>query len=188
MRCFIYARFGLLAGSGSSGSTAGGTCELNCADNSVLCVDEFEAFEVDFTYLKCFAKAEVVNVDDETFGNGGVGSAHFHLLHGEGELTTGFYTFCVAFEFHGNFDDYGLVFLHFEKVDVEDGVFNGVELDVFEDSGALFAVDVEFYSENVGGVDQLADCFVGYYEVVIRPLPAASSIVTTFSPSRSVPV
>ena len=49
---------------------------------------------------------------------------------GEGELTTGFHTFCVAFELHGNFDGYGLFGEHFEKVDVEDVVLYGVELEV----------------------------------------------------------
>ena len=120
---------------------------------------------MDVAYLEGFAQAEVVDVDDEAFGDCGVGSAHFQFLHGECEFTTGFHTFGVAFEFDGNFHNDGLFGEYFEKVDVEDVVFNGVELDVFDDSHAFFAVEVEFDGEDVGSIDEFANVVGCYSEV-----------------------
>ena len=145
--------------------TTGGTSELNGADNSVLGVHQFEAFEVEVADLEGLAEAEVVNVDHETLGDGGVGSFHANFLHRESELTTGFHTFGVAFELNGNFDGNGLLVVYFEKVNVEDGILYGVELDVLEHGHAFFAVNVEFDSEDIGSVDQLANGVVGYGKI-----------------------
>lgn len=64
---------GLLATSGAG--------ELNGANHSFFRCNEFETVEVEFANLKCFAKAEVVDVDDETLGNVFVKGFHFDFLH-----------------------------------------------------------------------------------------------------------
>ena len=61
--------------------TTSGTGELNGANNSVLCVHQFEALEVEVANLKCLAKTEVVDVDDNALGNCSVGSLNLNLLH-----------------------------------------------------------------------------------------------------------
>ena len=147
-----------------SGTTSG-TGELNGAYYSVLGVHQFEVVEVELANLEGLAEAEVVNVDDEAFGDGGVEGFHLEFLHRERELTTGLNTFGVAFELHGYFNNNGLVVVHLKEVDVEDGVLNGVELDVLEDSHALFAVEVELDGEDVGGIDELAHSVVRHNEV-----------------------
>ena len=48
---------------------------------------------------------------------------------------------------------------------MKDIVLYGVELKIFEDCHTFFAVDIELYSEDIGSVDQLTYCFVGYNEV-----------------------
>ena len=48
---------------------------------------------------------------------------------------------------------------------MEDAVLNGLELNVFEHSHALFTVYIKLDSEDVGGVDKLADSVVCYNEV-----------------------
>ena len=62
---------------------------------------------------------------------------------------------------------------------MEDGVFNGVELEVFEDCHALFAVDIEFDSEDFGGVNEFANAFVFYHEVSGDHTLAAVEILRT---------
>ncbi len=71
----------------------------------------------------------------------------------------------MAFELNGHFDDNGLLVVYFEEVDVENVVLDGMELEVLEDGVALFAVDFEFDGEDVGGIDELAHCLVGYGDV-----------------------
>ncbi len=115
--------------------------------------------------LKSFAESEIVDIDNHTFGDFGVDSLHFELLHRKSELTTGFHTFGVAFELNGNLNHYGLGVVHFEEVDVHHGVLNGIELDVFEDSHFLAAVEFEFNCEDVGSVDEFADSFLRHNEV-----------------------
>ncbi len=85
---------------GSSGTTCG-TGELNGANNRVLGIHQFKTVEVDIAYLHGLAKAEAVDIDNKTLGNGGIGSAHLELLHRQCELTTGLNTFGVAFELNG---------------------------------------------------------------------------------------
>ncbi len=161
----VYARCALMLRLLSVGlSTTGGTGELNGADNSVLGVHQFETVEVEFADLESLAEAEVVNVDNHTFGDFSVDSFHADFLHREVELTTGFHTFCVAFELNGNFDGDGLLVSHFEEVHVKDGVFNRVELDVLEDSHASFAVYSKLDSEDIGSVDEFADCVLSLYD------------------------
>ena len=104
---------------GSSGTTCG-TGELNGADNGVLGVHQFETVEVEFADLESLAEAEVVNVDNHTFGDFSVDSFHADFLHREVELTTGLNTFGVAFELYGNFNYNGLLVVNLKKVDVED--------------------------------------------------------------------
>lgn len=67
----------------SSGSlcTASGAGQLYCTYYGVLGVDQFKAFKVEVTYLKRFAKTEVVDVDDKTFGDVGVDGFNFEFLH-----------------------------------------------------------------------------------------------------------
>ncbi len=115
--------------------------------------------------LHGLAKAEVVDVDDQTFGNFGVAGSYFDFLHRKGELTTGFHTFGVAFDLHGYRHNHRLGFVNLEQVDVEDIVLNGVELHLAEHCGFLAAVIFEFDCENVGGIDELANGFVGDGEV-----------------------
>ncbi len=154
----------LLFGSCSSGTT-GSTGELYGAHNGVLGVYELKTFDVDVAYGERFAKSEVVYVDHQTLGDGGVECTHFEFLHRERELTTGFHTFGVAFELHGHFHNDGLAVVDLKEVHVEDGVFNGVELEVFENGHTFVAVDIKLYSEDIGSVDQLAHCVVGNNEV-----------------------
>ena len=71
----------------------------------------------------------------------------------------------MAFELNRNLDGDRLVVEYFEKVDVKDVVLYRVELDVLEDSVALLAVDSELYSEDVGGVHELAYILSLYNEV-----------------------
>ncbi len=149
---------------GSSGTTCG-TGELNGANNRVLGIHQFKTVEVDIAYLHGLAKAEAVDIDNKTLGNGGIGSAHLELLHRQCELTTGLNTFGVAFELNGHFDYNGLVFLHFEKVDVENGVLNRVELDILQDSHTGLTLYVELDSEDFGSIDELAHSLLRYYEV-----------------------
>ena len=120
---------------------------------------------MDFAYLHGLAEAEVVDVEHKALGDCGVEGFHAEFFHHERELTTGFHTFCVAFELNGHFHDDGLVFVHFEQVDVQDGVLHGVELYVFEHGHALVAVDVEFDGENFGSVDEFAHCLEANHEV-----------------------
>lgn len=115
--------------------------------------------------LDGLAEAEAVNVDDHAFGDFGVNGLHAELLHGEGELTTGFHTFGMAFDLHGHLDGHGLLVVYLKKVDVKDGVLYGVELDVLENGHALAAVNIKFDSEDVGSIDELAYCVLSNSEV-----------------------
>ena len=160
-----YVCLGLLAGSSGSLGTAGSTCELNGTNHSVLGVDQFETVKVEVADLESLAETEVVDVDDDALGNLCVDSLDFDLLHREGQLTTGFHTLGVAFEFHGNLDGDRLLVIDLEQVDVEDGVLHGVELDVLEHGIALLAVDVKLDSEDVGCIDEFADSLVGHSQV-----------------------
>jgi hypothetical protein len=147
-----------------SGTTSG-ACELNGANDSVLGVNEFKTFKVEVANLEALAEAEVVNVDNQTFGNVSVDGFNFELLHREAEFTTGFHTFGVADKFHGHFDHHGFLVRDFEEVEVEDAVFNGVELDVLEDSHFHLAVVRKFNSEDVGSVNKFANGVVSDNEV-----------------------
>ena len=120
---------------------------------------------MDIAYSHALAETEIINVDYKTLGDVGIIGADFELLHGEAEFTAGFHTSCMTFEFDGNLEYDGLFGEYLEKVDVEDIIGNGVELDVFYDSHTFFAVYVEFDSENIGSVDEFANGFVGYSEV-----------------------
>lgn len=153
----------LLLGSGSFGSsgTTGGAGELYGADYGFLGSNHFEAFEVEVANLKRLAETEVVDVDHQTLGDIGVDGLDFDFLHGQGEFTTGFHTFGVAFEFNRHRHNDGLVLLNLEEVDVEDIVFYRVELHLAEHCVLLLSVDVEFDGEDVGSVDELADSIVG---------------------------
>ena len=53
---------------------------------------------MEFAYLEGLAQTEVIDVDNQAFGNFGIGSLNLDFLHGEGQLTTGLDTFGVAFE------------------------------------------------------------------------------------------
>lgn len=48
---------------------------------------------------------------------------------------------------------------------MEDGVFYGMVLNLFEDSHLLLAVIVELYGKDVGCVDELANAFLSHGEV-----------------------
>ncbi len=156
---------GLFTGCCSCGGTTCGAGELNGAYDGFLGGNHFEAGEVEFANLEGLAEAEVVDVDNQTFGYFGIYSLYLDLLHGEGELTTSLHTFGVTFELHGNGDDNGLGIVHFEEVNVEDVVLYGVELHFAENSHFLLAVQVKFDCEDVGGIYKLAHCLVGYGKV-----------------------
>ena len=145
--------------------TTCGTGELYGADNGFLRGYHLEAGEVEFAYLEGLAQTEVIDVDNQAFGNFGIGSLNLDFLHGEGQLTTGLDTFGVAFELDGNLHYDGLVSLDFEQVDMEDGILYWVELYLAENSVLLFAVDIQVDNEDVGGVDQLAYSIVGEDQV-----------------------
>jgi hypothetical protein len=138
---------------------------LNCTNDSVLSVNEFEVIEVEVTNLESFAKAERVNVNNETFGDSSVNSFNAKFLHRESQFTTGFNTFSVAFEFNGNFDSNGFSVVNFEQVDVEDRILNGVELNIFEDSHTFLAVDIELDSEDIGSVNEFTNSVLRNNEV-----------------------
>jgi hypothetical protein len=140
-----------------SSGTASGTSELNGADNGVFGVDEFDAIVVEVADLESLAKAEVVDVNDYAFGDVGVDSFNFELLHRESQFTTGFNTFGVAFELNGNVNNDGFLVVDFEEVHVEHGVFYGVELYFAKYGFASFTVDVEFNDEYVGSIEKFAN-------------------------------
>ena len=71
----------LLAGSSGGSSTTSSTGKLNGTYYSVLGIHQFETFEVEVADLESLAEAEVVNVDNHTFGNLSVDSLNFELLH-----------------------------------------------------------------------------------------------------------
>lgn len=142
---------------GGSSGTTGSAGQLHGADNGVLGVHQFEFVEVEVANLHRLAKAEIIDIDYEAFGDIGIDSLNFQFLHREREFTTGLDTFGVAFEEHGNLDNDGLGVVDFEEVDVEDVILHGVELDVLEDSHALFAVDAEVDGKDIGRIDEFAD-------------------------------
>lgn len=158
-------KYCLLSGSSGSLGTAGGTCELNGTNHSVLGVHQFKTLEVEVADLESLAKAEVVDIDDHTLGNLCVDSLDFDFLHRESQLTTGLDTLGVAFELDRHFDGDGFLIVYFEQVDVEYGIFDRVELDVLEHCVAFFAVDIEFDSEDVWSVHELTDGIVGHSQV-----------------------
>ena len=149
---------------GSGGST-GCTGELHGANNSVLGVDKFESLEVEVANLKGLAQAEIIDIDNQTLGNFCVGCANLELFHRERKLTAGLNTLGVTLELNGNGDGYGLLGINFEKVDVEHIILYRMELDVFENSHALFAVYIELDCEYVGGIDELAYSLVCNCEI-----------------------
>lgn len=155
----------LFAGSLGGLLATGGTGELNGANHSLFRGDEFETVEVELADLEGLAETEVVDVDDETLGDVFVEGFYFHLLHREGELTTGFHTFGVTFELYGNSHYNGLILGNLKEVDVEDVVFYRVELNLAENGHLFGTVVVELDSEDVGGIDELAHSLVGYSEV-----------------------
>ncbi len=71
----------------------------------------------------------------------------------------------MAFEFDGYFHHDWLGIVDLEEIHVEDGILYRVELEVFEDGHAFLTVDIEFYSEDVGSVDEFANSIVRYNEV-----------------------
>lgn len=115
--------------------------------------------------MEGFAKAEVVDIDDETLGNLGVDSFNLEFFQGHSELTTGFNTFSVTFKFYGNRHNNGFVVGYFEQVEVKDIVFNRMELNLTENSHLFAAVIFKFDSEDVGSIDEFANSFVGYCKV-----------------------
>lgn len=148
-----------------SHSTTCSTGELNGADDSVLSVDDFETFEAEGTDLDGLTKTKLRNVDEELLGDLRVRSAYLELTHFEAELTPSLHTFSVTSEDDGNFYDDRLVSFYLEEVEVEDSVSDGVELEVFEDSLDLMAIDVEVDSEDVWRVDEVTYAILAYGEV-----------------------
>lgn len=148
-----------------SHSTTCSTGELNGADDSVLSVDDFETFEAEGTDLDGLTKTKLRNVDEELLGDLRVRSAYLELTHFEAELTPSLHTFSVTSEDDGNFYDDRLVSFYLEEVEVEDSVSDGVELEVFEDSLDLTAIDVEVDSEDVWRVDEVTYAILAYGEV-----------------------
>ena len=71
----------------------------------------------------------------------------------------------MADELDGNFDDNGLLVVDLEEVDVEDGVLDGVKLDVLEDGHLVLAVEFDVDSEDFGAVYEFADGVAGYDDV-----------------------
>lgn len=153
-----------LLGGGSSGTTCG-TGELYGADDSVLGVDKLETLEVEVADCHRFAETEVVDIDDETLGNIGIDSLYLELLHREAQLTAGLDTLGVALELDGNLDGDGLLVIDLEEVEMKDGILDGVELNLLEYGHLLGTVEIEFYSKDVRSIDELADGFVGDYEI-----------------------
>lgn len=148
-----------------SHSTTCSTGELNGADDSVLSIDDFEAFEAEGTDLDGLTKTKLRNVDEELLGDLRVRSAYLELTHFEAELTPSLHTFSVTGEDDGNFHDDRLVSFYLEEVEVQDSVSDGVELEVLEDSLDLTAFDVEVDSEDVWRVDEVTYAILAYGEV-----------------------
>ena len=71
----------------------------------------------------------------------------------------------MTLEVHGNLYNNGLVLAHFEQVDVQNSVANGVELQVLQDGLAGLSVVGQFDYINVGAVDQLANVGLVHYQV-----------------------
>ena len=148
-----------------SHSTTCSTGELNGADDSVLSVDDFEAFEAEGTDLDGLTKTKLRNVDEELLGDLRVRSAYLELTHFEAELTPSLHTFSVTGEDDGDFHDDRLVSFYLKEVEVEDSVSDGVELEVLEDGLDLTAFDVEVDSEDVWRVDEVTYAILAYGEV-----------------------
>ena len=116
---------------------------------------------MEVTYLKGLAKTEVIYVDNQTFGDFRVDGFHFQFLHRKSKLTTGFNTFGVAFNLDRNRHNHGLLVVHFEQVDVENIVFDRMELHLTEHCGLLLTLDIQLDGEDVGSVDEFANVVVG---------------------------
>lgn len=149
---------------GGSSATSG-TCELYGADDGVLGVDELEVVIVEVADLQSLAQTEVVNIDDNALGDLGVDSLNLELLHREGELTASLNAFGVAFNLDWYLDDDGLGVVDLKQVDVEESILYGLELQVLDDSHALYAVKLKLDGEHVGSIDELADSLGAYSEV-----------------------
>ena len=154
----------LSCGSGSSGTT-GGTCHLNADNDNLLGSNEFEALEGKFAALDALAELEVGDIDEELFGDGGIGSANIELADHGHQLTTGTYTGCEALGSNGNTHNDGLFVGNLVEVNVEHVVLYRVELDFAHYSLVFYTVDGNLNEVDVGSVDALVDFLVRNEEV-----------------------
>ena len=120
----------------------GTTCctgELHGAYYRVLGIHQLKSFEVQVAYCQGFAETQMVYVYYETLGYLFAQSLYLELAHRQCELTTGLNTFCMAFDLYRNLhnDRFARSYLH--QVDVEQSIFYGLELQVF-DYGSLFCL------------------------------------------------
>ena len=145
---------------GVSLSAAGGTGELNGANDGILGIDEFETLEVKFADLHALTKTKFVNVDLKAFGHCSIESLYFEALHCQAQFTTGLNTLGMTDELDRNLNNDRLGVVDLEEVDVEDVVLNGMELNIFQNSHSGLAVEVELDGEDVGSVDEFADSLV----------------------------
>lgn len=135
----------------------GGTGELYGTNHSVLGVHQLEALEVEIAHCHALAELQMVNVDHKTLGNLAAESFHFQLAHGKSELTTGLDTLGVTFDLHGHLHNDGFVGINLKEIDVENGVLNGLELQLLHHGLHGSAGEVDVNLEDVGGVDELAN-------------------------------
>ncbi len=145
--------------------TTCGTGKSHSADNGILGVHQLETIEVEVTDLESLAKTEMIDIDDNALRDLGIYSLNLDLLHGEVELTTGLHTLGVTLELDRHLDGDGLLVVYLEKVHVEDGILDGMELDVLEDCHTGLTVYSKLDGEDIGGVDELADSILANHEV-----------------------
>ncbi len=141
-----------------------GAGRLDGCDDCGLGVEDLEVVVVECADLDDLAEAEGCDVDVEAVGEVGGEALDVELAHLDLEFTAGFYAFAVAGDVEGYADCYWFIVEDLEEVDVEDLLGDGVELDVFEDSLHLCAVDVEVDEVDVGCVDEATEVDLGHGE------------------------
>lgn len=144
-----------------SGTTSG-TSQLNCTNNSVLCICQFKTFEAKIANLHCLTKTQVVNVDNQTLWDVCINCFNLKFLHRKAQFTTGFNTLGVTFQLNRNLDYYRFLIIYFEQIDIKDLILYWVELDFLKNCSLFSSVNIQINCENFRSVDQFTNILCLY--------------------------